>query len=909
MRRSLRALRVGATLLAVSLAARGQTTTGAAQPPRPLNNPAPFAPAPALVSPGTLSMSLGAAERAHDLGFLSMAAAAYRDLLDDPGADTQGLTLALATVLLDADQAEEAEKLLKGLPEPHDAAWRLRAGLAALRLRRRAEAQAQWDAIKSEDISAKDRPWYNFFTGALYDTATPRDVQRANAFYVQAERGAPTELARARFQLAAERVRLREQGAPTKEAIDEAKRLFDRDQGREPGYEAARQYAVLLALSNRRDEAVKFLREQVLLGMPAQERAWRDEFHFMVGLLGDQSRAGVGRIALLDLVGRGVKVQRQRQALQVLTNASPRDPERTQLREELNKLIARTPPHPLRETLLYFRAQLALDDKDYATAEDMANRLLRDFPASPLRLHAFGLLTQSAWEQQRYRAAAASARSARASLPAVDPGQPDPAASARADLGVLEAEAFFRVREYRNAADAYAAVLRERSPALGGSVSGLMFQRVLAEIFAPSGDAAPIIDQYAADPDFKIDDRWQAEWALAQQLQIQGKTELAYARVGRLLAAQPGEDPRFVELNPELRARMGWLHAKLAADSDRFEPALQHLDSLLKALDGLTPALRGEIESEALLLRAQTELALKREAPAIATFKRLRDEYVQSEAALRSYLIESAYYEQQEKIPLAQQKLTELVDNPAYKTGPKPAYDNAPQFPYAYYQLALLSEKLGQERDLEEANRRLEQLTQLKTAADLMFEARMKQGAILQKRSDFPAAQRVFEFVVNNYAQRPDVVYALLALADCHSAQISTDTPNAPRHASAAESLYEQLRDRVDAPADVKVEAGYKRGRLLVQRGQPERAAQAWMADVIEPSPIWKEGAGRITLNDQQPYWLSRTLMELGALYETLEKIPEARKAYQLVLQARLDPAESVAKDALRRLGRRDPVQ
>lgn len=908
MRKPLCALRVGATLLAVSLTARAQTGAAAATP-RPLNNPAPFAPAPAIVSPGTLSMSLGAAERAHDLGFLTMAAAAYRDLLDDPGADTTALTLALATVLLDADQAEEADKLLKSLPEPRTAAWRLRAGLAALRLRKRAEAQAQWDAIKSEEISGKDRPWYNFFTGALYDTATPRDEQRANTFYVQAERGAPTELARARFQLAAERVRLREQGAPTKEKLDDVKRLFDRDQGREASYEPARQYAVMLALANRRDEAVQFLRQQVLLGMPAQERAWRDEFNFMVGLLGDQSRTGVGRLALLELVARGTKVQRQRQALQVLTNASPRDPERTQLREELNKLIAQTPPHALRETLLYFRAQLALDDKDYATAEDMANRLLRDFPASPLRLHAFGLLTQSAWEQQRYRAAAASARNARGALPTVEPGQPDPTASARTDLGVLEAEAFFRVREYRNAADAYASVLRERSPALGGEVSGLIFQRVLAEILAPVGEPAAIIDQYAADPAFKIDDRWQAEWAFARQLQIQGKTEEAYARVGRLLAAQRGEDPRFAELSPELRARMGWLYAKLAYDSDRFEPTIQHLDALLKSLEGLPDTLRREIASEALLLQAQTELALKREAPAVASFKRLRDEYVQSEAALRSYLIESAYYEQQEKIPLAQQKLTELVDNPAYKTGPKPAYDNAPQFPYAYYQLALLSEKLGQERDLEEANRRLEQLLQLPTAAGLTFEARLKQGAILQKRSDFPAAQRALEYVVNNYAQRPDVVYALLALADCHSAQISTDTPNAPRHASAAESIYEQLRDRVDAPADVRVEAGYKRGRLFVQRGQPTRAAQAWMNDVIVPSPFIKENAERLSPADKRPYWLARTLVELGTLYETQGKFEEARQAYQLVLQARLDLAEGVAKDALRRLGKREGQQ
>ncbi|HEY1110606.1 MAG TPA: tetratricopeptide repeat protein, partial [Opitutaceae bacterium] len=121
--------------------------------------------------------------------------------------------------------------------------------------------------------------------------------------------------------------------------------------------------------------------------------------------------------------------------------------------------------------------------------------------------------------------------------------------------------------------------------------------------------------------------------------------------------------------------------------------------------------------------------------------------------------------------------------------------------------------------------------------------------------------------------------------------------------------IYEQLRDRVDAPADVRVEAGYKRGRLFVQRGQPTRAAQAWMNDVIVPSPFIKENAERLSPADKRPYWLARTLVELGTLYETQGKFEEARQAYQLVLQARLDLAEGVAKDALRRLGKREGQQ
>jgi TolA-binding protein len=859
----------------------------------PLHPPVPFAPAPAAVSPAEAAVTLGAASRAHDLGFLSTAANLYRRLLETPGADRREVTLALATVLLDSGEAAEAERLLAPLAQPPTAAWRLRTGLAALQLRKREVAQAQWDAIKADEVAEADRPWYHFFTGALFDTATPRDTkneQRANEYYVLAEKGAATELARARFQLAAERVRVRQSGTPTREALDQAKRLFDQAQGREWGYESARQYAVMLALLNRRGEAVTFLQQNVLLGMPAQERAWRDEFHFMIGVLGDRTRTGAGRNALMQLAANGSKVQRQRQALQLLADASESEPERGHFRTELSRWLAATPPHPLRESLLYFRAKLALTERDYAAAESHADQLLKEYPGSALRVHAFGLLAQSAWEQQRYRRAASNARSARDVLSAA--GAAASQGAARGEFGLLEAEAWFRLGEYRDAADAYAAVLRERPPGLSPErVSALIFQRVLAEIRAGSAAAVAVLDESETNPEFRVDDRWQAEWSLARSLQLQGRLEEGYARVGRLLGLQ-GAEGSGAGLRPELRARMAWLHAKLAFDSGRYDAALAHAAELLRAPGEFEPALRAEIVSTSVLLQAQAELNLKREEAALATLKRLRDEFPKTDAAVQSYLIESDYFAQQEKIPQAQQRLTSLIDNPDYAKDPN--------LPYALFQLALLSERLGQEKDLEEANRRLEQLVNLETAAketELIFAARLKQGDVFRIRSDFPAAQRAYEYLTNGYAQRPDVVVAQLKLADCHSAQSSAD----PAHADTAQQIYEQLRDRVDAPVEVRVEAGYKLGVLLARRGQAARAADVWWKDVVTEF-LLKAPAGR-GAGELPRYWLARTLFDLGKLHEEQQRLSEARRAYALIIETKLGSAENIARDALRRLG------
>src|SRR5262245_47116375 len=75
----------------------------------PLNVPAPLLRPAAGASAGTEAMTRTAAELTRELGFSSQAADFYRQLLAQPGADRAGLTLALATALLEANRTDEAE--------------------------------------------------------------------------------------------------------------------------------------------------------------------------------------------------------------------------------------------------------------------------------------------------------------------------------------------------------------------------------------------------------------------------------------------------------------------------------------------------------------------------------------------------------------------------------------------------------------------------------------------------------------------------------------------------------------------------------------------------------------------------------------------------------------------------------
>lgn len=864
-----------------------------AQPLPAITSHAPLTQASSRASAPAIALQIAAAERARDLGQLSVAIGLYRELLSAPDADREALTLSLAGVLVDAGRAAEAQSILASVPAPQGAAWHLRAGLAALQLRQRDAAQTAWNAIKPEQLSPEDRPWHAFLQGALYDTLPNRDgaaVAKANEFYSKAAAAGTTDLARARFQLAAERVRL-QLAPPSRESLDQTRRVFDQWQGRVPGYEAARDYAVMLARLDRRSDAVQFLQREVILTLPPQDRAGRDEFDFLIGLIGG-ARGSAGRTSLFRVLASGVKPERQRQALQLLADASTAEPERSQFRAELNRHLSTNPTHPIRESLLFFRAQLAVSERDFGQAEEDANAVLREFPGSPLRAHAHGVLTQSAWAAGRYRLAADYARRAREAL---SPG-PE-AAAARFDLRVLEAEAWFRAglqnplqgsTDFRYAADAYEAVLRDRPANLStGLVGPLMFQRVLAEIKSGSNEAAAVLDRLERDPAFDLESRWQAEWSLARALQVQGDSAAAFARAARAAAAL---NPAGVAVPPDLRARMAWLQARLAFETGQFRETLTLIDNLAKASPDLDPVLRGEIASAAGLLKGRAQFALGQETAALETLSALRTAHPRSDAAVYSFLAESAHFEGQGNIVAAQLRLNELINNPDYA--------RSDYLPYALFQTALLSERLGGDDNLKAAIRRIEDLVNIPSAAaqDLVFRARLKQGDLLRRLNQFPQAQQAYEELINKFPQRPDVVLAHLSLAECLNARSAAE----PAYAEIARLKFEELRDRLDAPADVRVEAGYNLGKLFERAGRLDEAATVWWRDVVVP---FLQQAPVPSPDSRRPYWLARTLLDYAALCETRGRLEEAREAYQLVVSAKLGAAESIARQALQRLG------
>jgi tetratricopeptide (TPR) repeat protein len=849
----------------------------------PLNAPVPLVTSHSEASPGEYALTVAAAQRAQALGFPSTSATLYRLLLSQPGVDTGRLTLALASALLDDGDVAGAGRVLDSYAGARGSGWHLREGLVAAQQRRTDQARAELAMARQDELTPPEQGWLLFLQGMLADAGN--EPVKAATFYQQAAATAETDLQRARFLLAEEQVRLR--SAPvTDEQLSADRRNAEKFQGQKIGYGFTREYAIALNALGRRQQAI-----DVLIGglrsIPAEDRADADHFRLLIGMVAGAD-SGEGRHELFQLLDSGSDPDQQRIALELLIRGSPSGAPRVELGGRLDVLISDARPHPILENLLLCRAELALEEARlginesaslYSRAEDDAKTLLEKFPGSPLKAHAYGVLAGSAWEQQRYRTAADFGFKASGELP------PGPV---RSIFSVMVAEAWFRAGEqgsdagdFQSAADAYSAALRVNPE--GVSPGAIMFQQVQSEIRAGALSAAVVaLDELTRDRRFDAEDRWKAEWNLARSLEARGETAAAYERVNRLLKESPAP-----ALPAELRARMAWLQARLSFDAHKPAETLQLVDSLASVATGIPSGLGTDIASTGMLLRAQANFELGRDSAAAETLRRLRAEFSGSDAAVYSYIVEADRYAQQDKVVDAERLLTQLADN----------FPDSPYAPYALYQAALQAERLGTDANLKEAYKFLENLVTNPpySASDLIFPARMRQGDLLRELNQFPQAQQVYESLVNNPAasQNPDTILAQLALAECHNAQSS----NNPNHADSAARIFQDLVDRVDAPADVRVEAGYNLGVILA-RTDKDKAQAVWWNDVVDAFLLKRDG--NANLGPKGRWWIARTLIDVGSLYEQQGRLEEAEHAWTLILTAGL-PGEALARQRLAR--------
>lgn len=829
---------------------------------------------------------LHAAEEALAYGFVSVARDLFGAVLAReelrPEVQLQA-ALGLAAAELNAGRADAAVAALeRGGPEVGTtAAGRLRMALVALERRQVEAAAALVEAVDPTQLPEAEVSWW--WVARAMVAEGRGDFAGAQRAYAQATERATSTLARARVVLAQERAKL-VFGEATEELAARLRRQVEDFAGRQVGYDFAKQYAVVLDRLGRSGEAVAVLERQLQL-IPPEERQVADRMRLLLALVG-QPTSGAAQNALRQVLGPGGDPGTQRVALQLLATTATAGQLRERFARELDeRLAAPGGGGPIREDLLFYRARLALGNRNYPLAEEDARTLLAHYPGSPLRAAALNVLVASAWELRRYRTAADTIAQLMAELP------PGPN---RAVFAVQRAEAFFRAGDFRNAAESYAAALEENPP--GIARGALLFQLVSAWLRAGRPDEAEAeLARRAGDPGFDAVSRWRAEWNLARARIARGETAVAHARIDREWGGggggnvAPGAGAAVADLPAELRLRMAWLHARLAFDAGDAEAAIRLTDELRAMLAATPPGelsadLAAELTGTTLLLRAEALLASGRVEDGMAQLAALRREFAGSDSAVYSFIVQAGYLSAQGRTVEAQRLLVQLADEHA----------GSAYAPYALFEAAGHAERRGLDVHLREAYELLERLAVSFPRDPLVFHARLRQGDLLRKLNQFGAAQQIYEFLTIHFQDHRDVALAELALADTLSAQAATD----PAKRESALARYERLFDLPTLTPDLRIEAGFKHGLALASRGDTAGGRRSlWL---VVTRFLLAEGSAP-ELGALGRYWLSRALLEYGRLCEQDRNLEEAREAYELILRRDLWGA-NLARDRLARV-------
>ncbi len=810
-----------------------------------------------------LEWRIDSAERALEAGLPGLAGTIYRSVMDRAdnlsAEQTSSLKMGLSQALIGVRRFQAARAQLESVPtELQTARHALYLALAIYgEGGDRIDVAAFEAALKKVSkvaLSAEDLPWFALLQGLQAELAG--DAKKAIAAYERAAKSTNQSLLRSHFEGLIMRQKML--ATPADEALAaELRSKINKLDGQAAAYPYVREYAVVLYSLGRIGEAVGAIErelENISAGYAAGER---EQLRLLKGIiLGADSESG--RAALKELIRTG----RNREAMGIALQLLARVPEQeADLMQFFNVMLSR-PEHPLRGQMFYLRSQLAITKEETRSmAEEDARTLLEQFPGLSEIANVYRLLAFAALEKDppQYRAAADFLIQLR---------DQSKKATELVELNQLIGDCYFLNRDFANAVDFYSAA---RSRELGANRSGELFLRLVSALVRSGTiDAAlQLIDEADFSGSIGLGDRWRAEWNVAQALQAVGELDRALQRVRLLL-----KDSTPSSVSAALDIRLRWLEAYLSREAkeaeglaERVARLLARLDSLpLEQVDGvdvLNPEERRLLKTEILLLRGSVLMSAGDANEGMTVLTQLRQEFSQSAAAQRSYLIEAAYHGLVGDFVSAQTTLTNLAQT----------YPESVLAPQALFEAALYCERRGADF-YPQAVVLHNDLAERYASDPLSYLARLKQGNLLRSMNEFADAQIVYENLINGFPAHEMRYVAELSRADCMLALAGNESAEL----GDVISVLERLLDLPNLPLDFQAEAAYKWAFALIKNDSPAKAKE--VLSLIVPRFLLD---GKLAENLGAPgrYWVARSMLKLGEILEKEEALVEARNVYR----------------------------
>lgn len=803
-----------------------------------------------------------AAKNALDVGLFHIAENLYREVYDQESDPTvqQIIGLQLASTLINEAKYVEASKVLSQIPEKNSAEAQLL--LAVASFSKNADLSKKLiEQINVKELSPEYQPWLYITKGLIAQTNL--NLKEARNYFQEAQELAKSESLKLHIDTLLFRIE-NSSGKSIESLEKNLKKKLEKDKNA-PHATTLKQYAIVLDDLGKKEEAVELL-EKSLDSLAHKDVNETDSIILLTALIaGPETEKG--RISLEKIVERKQDIELSKVALSIL--AQQVDTNGRNYLNFLNKLIEAPQQHPLIDTLLIQRAQLALSLQENDIAQADTTRILDEYPGSNHYTKALRILAYIAWSSDppRYRIAADILTKL---AKTIKDGHE------RAEINMLIADCYFLNNDYENAARLYTTLLQDSSHKL--PKGPLVYQLVLCAIHEDNfGAAERILEKYRNDQSIDSTNLWRAEWNLINSMKINGQIGEAFKQIEKLLKDGPP-----LGISDELKLRLLWLKAELLLASGNPEETTDIIDTLLDLLKTSKISIEQKdlIASYALLLKGQALLEFKKDSEFLAIIKDLREAYPNSKAAILSYITEAHYYASINNPTKAQQQLINLSDN----------YPDSEYAAISLYEAALNAENRGLKNTYQEALAILERLNSDYPSSPLVYNARFKQGDILRKLGDFSNAQLLYENLIKQYPDHPKKARCELALLDCIFAQ----TLNNPSSLNEVATRYIHLFDSPLLPINLRAEAGFKAGFAFIKASQMERAQEVlWLA--ISTLLINSKNE----MNDQGRYWIARCIFELGGLLEKTGSTRKANEVYQLISSYQL-PGSALANSKIK---------
>ncbi len=793
-----------------------------------------------------------------------------------PDAIPPELSLCHVDALIALGERQAAEKLLTSRQQLNSSARNLRLSLIYEQERNTAKSREALQQVRSIDLDTSDWFWYYLIQAFVAEEA--EDDMLREEFLERAKDSIETPMHQILWDLFfLQRVQLEQQ--IDEAALEQLRQKSEQFYGGQLGFQFARQYILALQSLGHTGKALEVAEKQ-LNSLRGTESREEDLFRLLIGHIAGAS-SSTGADNLRRLVSSGRNREWQGLALYLLAQHEMEN-NREGFIDFLDVLIDRKEEHPLLDTILYLRAQAAQLDNKKGEAAELAHRILEQFPGSNLLKPTIYLLARNAWEDnpQRLRDTAELLLRYRNLVHSIPQ---------RARIQVLLGDVYFLNKDYAAARNAYAASIRELRDENMRALA--LFQ--LVQTYLITNDILGAIDALNQEEwTLPNEWRWRIHWNLLISMRQKGMQREAFQRINHLLAERSLDS----DTTPiELRWRFQWLKADLSLIDGNPDETLQMtsqlLDSLEQQKEQSTPATHKHLIGHTLLIRAQAFFQENRVTEAMETLVLIQQLQPTEEIEILSLLLKARFHEARNQIVESQAALQEIADR----------FPSSKYAPLALFEAAAKAEQRGINSSFDQAIALLERIVRnYPEERRLRFQARLRQGEILRKMSQFSSAAGIYRTLMQQARNDLEQYTAQLHLAYCLIALGNLDRQNLEE----ARSYLERIRNIRTLPADLRAEAGFQEGFVLRRLGENQQAIEVFNEVFNE---FLQNAADPKITGPQGRYWSVRSVLELIDILEAQGLREESLRLYTYLRSLSLPGLSNLITTRMERLKNSHP--